>query len=107
MIFFNWRMYFDDSLVYLLCLACQKKLVDKSSYGVSLSIEIQKYYLSHHLLTSVSFIAEVTSDVEADNWSGRFFSQTQQRPKLSVLAHYVYCCIKQIKCFDICLETVI
>ena len=68
-------MYFDDSLVYLLCLACQKKLVDKSSYGVSLSIEIQKYCLSYHLLSSVSFIAEVTSDIEADNWSGKFFSQ--------------------------------
>ena len=41
--------------------------------------EIQKIGLSHHLLSSVSFIAEETSDVEADNWSGRFFSQTQQR----------------------------
>ena len=42
--------------------------------------EIQKYCLSHHLLSSVSFIAEVTSCVEADNWSGKFFSQTQQQP---------------------------
>ena len=65
-----------------------KKLVDIFSYfpkvipyqPASFS-EIQKYCLSyHHLLSSVYFIAEVTSNIEADNWSGRFFSKTQQRP---------------------------
>ena len=29
----------------------------------------------------MSFVAEVTSDVESDNWSGRFFSRAQQRTK--------------------------
>ena len=39
----------------------------------------------------MSFIAEVKSDFEAENWSGRFFSQTQQWSKWGVTAHNVYC----------------
>ena len=37
--------------------------------------EIQKFSLSYQLLSSMSFIAEVTFDVGADNWSGKFFSR--------------------------------
>ena len=78
-----------DSLVYFFMFSLSDiKLVDKFSYFPTLCpdppasfSEIQKYCLTHHLLFSVSFIAEVTSDVKADNWSGGFSSKTQQRPK--------------------------
>ena len=82
-------MFCVDSLVHFFMFSLSDiKLVVKFFYfpmmcpnqPASFS-EIQKYCLTHHLMSSVPFIADVISDVEADNWPGRFFSQTQQRPK--------------------------
>ena len=96
----NYTVYnnfsFDGCILLIhrfnfLCFTCKIKLVDKFSYRPMMFHfqpasfnEIQKLGLSHHLLASVSFIAEVTSDVEADNWSGMCFSQTQRRPSKSL-----------------------
>ena len=56
-----------------------KKLVDIFSYFPKVFPYQPASY--HHLFSSVYFIAEVTSNIEADNWSGRVFSKTQQHPK--------------------------
>ena len=86
-------MFCVDSLVYFYMFSLSDiKLVDKFSYFPTVCPNqpasfsaIQKYCLSYyHLLSSVSFIAEVTSDVKAHNWSGRFFSRTQQQPSKSL-----------------------
>ena len=81
-----------DSLVYFFMFSLSDiKLVDKFSYFPTVCpnqpasfSENQKYCFQHPLLSSMFSIAESTSDVEADNWSGRFFSPAQQRQKRGV-----------------------
>ena len=92
----NGCIYWFIGLIFLFSLS-DIKPIEKFShfptvfpYQPASFSEIQKYCLTHHLLSSVSFIAELTSDVRVDNWSGRFFTQTQQRPKWVVSASNVY-----------------
>ena len=81
-------MFFVDSLVYFFMLSLSDiKLVDKFSYFPTVCpnqpASFSENCFSHHLLSSVSSIASA-SDVEADNWSGRFFSPAQQLQKRGV-----------------------